>query len=285
MQAMLGRKPYQHPGRLFIAEYGIPRRVEDILSYARYLRQGKSFAPVKLRNIMWRYGIQCKTLRLPDIQGIEGFTDHESGIIFVNNSYSDERQNFTVAHEFIEMLYSACKESPEWECSVFATMPDQKERLCNKGAAALLIPAQSLQTFLNEMQPSLQLASNLSNQVYKTSWTACVHRMVELSHEPCAMIVWRQSQFNEQESLPDKESDSLHVWWAEVPKQINWQIPRQQSAPTLVHQAYKENQLCKGKETLTIGNLSGSFTVEAKKVAFGDQECVLSLVSPLAITR
>jgi Zn-dependent peptidase ImmA (M78 family) len=183
------RNPYQHPGRLFIAEYGLPILIDDIYAYARFLRQHSMSVPVRLRAIKWRFGIRREFIREKDLLDTDGFNDHQQGIIWVNQHHSEERQRFTFAHELMEMLFCACEESPEREISVFAIMSDQKERLCNKGAAALLIPRRSLLTHLSGTRPSLQLASNLVKE-YRISLTACVHRMVEVSPEPCTMIIW-----------------------------------------------------------------------------------------------
>lgn len=273
------RRPYQHPGRLFIAQYGLPRRVEDVLAYARFLRQERFAIPVKVESITWRHGIRREFLNIPGMENMEGFTDHELGIIYVNQRYSEERQRFTVAHELIEMLYSACRESPEWAQSIFAANSIPKERLCNKGAAALLLPQRSMRIFLSETPPSLKVASNLTT-VYKTSLTACVHRMVELSSNPCAMIVWRLPSDSEKETAFNYNQHSLQVWWSEVSEGTNWRIPHKQTSPALVNQVYATGRLLTGSENLTIGNWLGNFAIEAQRVTYGAIRCVLSLIRP-----
>lgn len=272
------RKPYQHPGRLFNAEHGIPTEVEDIAAYARFLRQGKIFVPVRLRAITWRFGIRKEFFSLPSTEKLDGLADHETGIVYINQQHSEERQRFTIAHELMELLFSACEESPEWETSIFAANSADKERLCNKGAAALLIPARTLLSHLHDTQPSLELASNLARE-YKTSLTACVHRLVEVSPDPWAMIIWHCPSDGLRYFSSDANRNDLQVWWSEPPHYVGT-FMRGQAAPeqSLIRTVYETHQPLVGTEILMIGHLQGEFLIEARKVTLGDKKCVLSLV-------
>lgn len=276
------RPPYEHPGYKFIERYGIPVHEDDIVNYADFLREqakaGK-YPPISLRAIRWRFGIKLVIKSLPP--GMSGFADHKEGSIYLRRDDLETRQQFSEAHEMIEILCGACRESQQWETSVFAKKSDQKERLCHKGAAALLMPKQAFLSYLNKVDLSLQTASSLA-ELCKTSLTATVHRMVNLSSKSCAMIVWHnQSTIARGASEIECENYTLQVRWAETSHGMEY-IPPGQSVnnESIIWQAYETGQPQKGSEYLRLGTLVGTFLVEAKKVRLGNVRCVLSLIQP-----
>lgn len=272
------RGPYKHPGRLFIEQVGMPTCEDDIVRYTVFLREqaraGK-YPPIKLSAIRWHFGITLAIEQLPS--GTPGFADHVKGIIWVRRDDLETRQQFTEAHEMIELLYGACQESPQWDESIFARKLEHKERLCHKGAAALLMPREAFLQYLDNGNVSLQTASFLAESC-RTSLTATVHRMVDLSPNQCAMIIWHNKASTE------KETGALRIWWAESSNSMGYISPGQYvDDKSLIWKAYETGQLQTGFEYLRIGNSSGTFAVEAKRVTLGDNRCVLSLIQPLPI--
>lgn len=276
------RRPYEHPGRLFVERHGVPGDVDGIVKYANFLRHkahaGK-YSRVRLSAIRWRFGVRLTIETLPP--DTPGFSQHEQGLICVRREDPRERQRFTEAHEFIELLYRACKESPAWMESVFATNKHRKEKLCHKGAAALLMPRESYLRYLRNAGVSLQLASSLA-ELFRTSLTSSVHRMVDLSSTDCAMLLWDGlSQPRRSEKYSGSQPDVLHLRWAVCSPGIGY-IPPAVSVDTnsLIGQALTTPGIHKGKEEVNLGGISGECLIEAKRVTLAGQQCVLSLVQP-----
>ena len=274
------RPEYQHPGRLYIQEHGIPTTQSGIVHYANYLlvnaRQAK-FAPVKLSAIRWHFGIRRDFKVLPAT--IQGLTDHEKGKIVINIQDTDGRKRFTEAHEMIELLYKACKESPLWERSIFAKVSEnRKEQLCHKGAAAILMPEEPFTRDMDGAPPSLDRASRLAD-FYKTSLTATVHRMVAVSSYPCAMIIWQQPEYNEQENCTHAyEKDTMQVRWAEASKRMPYISFGQLTDNKLICSAINDSQTKRGTEELIFTRGTGLFSIEAKRVTFDNKPYVMSLI-------
>lgn len=273
------RRPYEHPGRQFIQKYGLPLQEDDIDRYADFLREEANTGenpPIRLRAIRWRFGIKLAIEALPD--GMSGFTDHEKGIIYVRRDDVETRQQFTEAHEMVEVLYCACLESSQWEHSIFSKKQAQKERLCHKGASAILMPKQAFLRYLDNVSLSLQLASNIA-EMCRTSITATIHRMVDLSSESCALVIWHNQATNEGNA--EFTGNTLQVQWAESSNMGYISPGHCVSSQSLIWKAYKTGQPQKGAEHLRFGRLNGIFLVEAKKVTLGNHQSVLSLIQPL----
>lgn len=275
--------PYLHPGRLFLEQHDIPTSEDDIVSYTDFLREqsraGK-YPPIGLRAIHWHFGIKLAILPLPP--GTHGFADHLKGIIYVRQDDEEPRQRFTQAHELIEILYCACEESSQWEDSIFCQMLPQKERLCHKGAAALLMPQDSFVNDLSYLPVSLQTASQLA-QKYETSFTAAVHRMVNLCPQKCLMVVWREkSKSEDNSSKRGMTPTSLEIWWAEPSKSMSYIVSGQIiSTKSIIWNTYITGQLQSGLEQLRLDNRINTFLVEAKRITFGNIVCVLSVIQPV----
>lgn len=274
------RPEYQHPGRLFLQGYGVPTTQKGVVQYANYLlretRQAK-FAPVKLSAIRWRFGLKTKFVNLPS--SIQGFADHTKGEIFVNSNDHENRQRFTEAHEMIELLYKACEESPLWDNSIFANISEsRKEQLCHKGAAAILMPKEPFMRDMGVAPPSLDRASRLA-ETYKASLTATVHRMVAVSSYPCAMIIWQQPECNEQSKDSQACNETpLQVWWAESSTSMPYISSGQFTDNKLICNAFGDNKIRSGTGHLCFKTITGSFCIDAKRVAFGNTRYVMSLI-------
>lgn len=260
------RKPYEHPGRLFLDKYGVPKDREDLEVYADFLRS-EAYAgensEIRLQSIRWRFGIKLAIEILPD--DTPGFTVHEQGLIFVNKTDSLERQRFTEAHELIELLYIACKESHRWSESVFANISFDKEKLCQEGAGALLIPREAYFRYLGRQDINLQFASHLA-ELFGTSFTATVHRMVNLNSKDCCMLVWQTAP-------------SLHLKWGVFSPSSGTQPTRITVASnSAIRNAINEPGICCGEETLYFDGAPMKWFVEAKRIAFVGEEHILSLL-------
>lgn len=185
------RRSYEHPGRLFIEKFGPPQERHALDAYAAFLRKEAYVGEngrVRMRSIRWRFGVRLVPKELPD--DTPGFTDPELGLIFVNKRDSLSRQRFTEAHEFVELLYIASKESPGWPGSIFDVGTREKEKLCQEGAGTILMPREATLRLMDQREPGLDLASSIA-EFFDTSLTAAAYRMVELSSDECCLSVWQ----------------------------------------------------------------------------------------------
>jgi IrrE N-terminal-like domain len=100
-----------------------------------------------------------------------------------------ERQRFTEGHELMELLFDA-QDRVTQELQLQPWPAARKEKLCDAGAAELLMPKQSFQRHLQHLGTSLATGQSLS-RLYQTSLMATLIRMVELTGGEHALICWQ----------------------------------------------------------------------------------------------
>ena len=283
--------PYQNPGGLFIEKFGVPRDIDDVIRYADFLRQEagvSSQPPIDLMKIFDRFGIKSHQAPLVEQQGTsDGFL----GFMLIKEDDPVARQRFSEAHELIEFLFHQYKNLPKWRQSYYATHNTTKEKLCQKGAAALLMPQESFVPAMLELGLSFESASELAS-IYETSLLATLYRMIAECGDERLLVIWRlalkptqevnQAQpslfGNDVSLLPEKK---LRIWWPVASARAsNGYIPFHQSIhdDSIIVKAYETGQLQKGSERFQLKGISGRYNVEAKKVNIGDEVCVLSLL-------
>lgn len=266
---------YRHPGQLFLAHHGALEREADALRYVEFLRQEAGLSdepPIDLACIYQHFGMPTP-LRAPlvDQQGI--LVNSDAGLILIKEDDPIARQRFTEGHELMELLFDACDRlSPApWDA-------ERKEKLCDQGAAELLMPQSSFQPRLHELGLSLQTGRTLA-KLYQTSLQATLIRMIEHSSEAAALILWHRA-FSRSES-----QQKLRVWWRTCTQ--SWQggfIPKNKSIPahSLISIAYTHGQPQMGMETIDLGGGAFPCRIEAVPMQIGNKPCVLSLLHVLA---
>jgi Zn-dependent peptidase ImmA (M78 family) len=184
-------RSYQHPGYAFLNRFGSLQTEADVYDYVDFLRQAAQLddrLPVDLDRIFTQFGMPIPLrVALDDQQGI--LLDSDRGVILIREGDSVERQRFTEGHELMELLFDA-QDRVTQELQLQPWPAARKEKLCDAGAAELLMPKQSFQRHLQHLGTSLATGQSLS-RLYQTSLMATLIRMVELTGGEHALICWQ----------------------------------------------------------------------------------------------
>ncbi|HEY9722308.1 MAG TPA: ImmA/IrrE family metallo-endopeptidase [Oscillatoriaceae cyanobacterium] len=188
------------------------RRMEDLLFVQE--EEGLTYGFVR-QNLASEFGIEVEGKR--DNHRLEGFlyADNNVQVIYLNalsgEIHHSGRRRFTFAHElghyFLDakpLLSSGLDGTFQLGCSYAATeRPDlagrtsegafqafRIERRANRFAAELLMPKGDLVAFLNERGPnlSLELIGEIATR-YGTSFRAAAFRLIEVTDQPCALVI------------------------------------------------------------------------------------------------
>lgn len=223
-------RDYQHPGYAFLNRYGSLQTEADVFHYVDFLRESARLncrPPVDFTKIYAAFGMPIP-LRVPleDQQGI--LLNSSTGMILIREGDPVVRQRFTEGHELMELLFDAQADVaqelnlPNWD-------ETRKEKLCDAGAAELLMPKSLFRSHIQHLGTSMETARSLS-RVYHTSLIATLIRMVELTSGNYAIALWKPLP-NNRES--DRESNQQnHQGW-----QLEWSV---------VSEAWSEGRLIKG---------------------------------------
>lgn len=283
---------YKHPGKLFLKNHGPVRAIPDVVRYADFLRSEARIShqpPVDLQRIRQEFGIPMPiVISLPGQQGI--LLDHYTGKIYINEDDPETRQRFSYAHELVELVFAIQeKEYP----TIKITVP-KKERLCEQGAAALLMPSASFSALMHETGVHLEGASTLA-RLYQTSFLATLVHLIHQSKLPLILVLWQfaykpseivptahQLSFEvmTEPSLPQKK---LRVWWSLCSPQLprsQYYVPPHISAPqdSCICQSYQSGELHRRNEEIHFGARSIRGLVEAKRITIGTERCVVTLI-------
>lgn len=284
--------PYQSPGELFIGKFGVPRDIDDVIHYADFLRQSAQVSdhpPINLTKIFEHFGIKSHKAPLIDQQGT---SDGLLGFMLIKENDPETRQRFSEAHELIEFLFHEYKNLPEWHKSYYATHKTTKEKLCQKGAAALLMPHSTFVPVMSDRGISIESASELAG-VYETSLLATLYRMLDECQDERLLVIWRFALKPTQEVNPAQQGlfgddpvvlpqKKMRIWWCVTSAGTNnGFIPAHQSIhdDSIIARAYESGQLLSGIERLQLKGINGRYNIEAKKANIGDEPCVLALLN------
>ena len=111
----------------------------------------------------------------------EGFT------MLFNKKQSFSRSRFTIAHEICHTFFYELV--PELKFVSHQTDPVE-ERLCDIGAAALLMPEDDVVRYSREVTPSMALLEQLADH-YGVSVEAMFLRLQHLAGWTCQLMIWR----------------------------------------------------------------------------------------------
>lgn len=293
------------PGYTFIQRYehGLPETKKELAqcvrAYAHYLRRESGQAdhlPVDMETIFNQFSLHAqpgafKTSALE----IDGVNLADLGIIIYDSSDPFTRQRYTQAHELMESLVAALRgnQYPAFLDDYFEA--DKKERLCNWGAALLLMPLQPFDNLVSQHGIGIAAAEKVS-QFFQTSRFSTLWHMVNCYPRECGLIIWKRAyKPTELPRVPD--ADQLALWdsddqfgpgkklrvqWVvfgpEI-KRLIW-VPKHKSIDddSLIAQAEEGDVIKVGREHVDLGDLNGEFRMEAVPFVAGDETYVLSLV-------
>jgi hypothetical protein len=271
--------PYSHPGKAFLARQGAIQTEEDIFQYVDFLRREAGLSdepPIALDPIYQRFGMPTP-IRAPldEQQGI--LVDSNSGIILIKEDDPLVRQRFTEGHELMELLFDAIAE-------VISTLPRwseaHKERLCDRGAADLLMPRSSFIPRLYELGISFATARSLA-ETYQTSVLSTLVRMVEQGEGNYALVAWRYALKPTEVRANPQAKQKLRIWWRlQTADWTGGYIPKDKSVPptSLISATYRSGEAVRGRETLNLGASRIRCEIDAIAIPMGDSAYVLSLL-------
>ena len=282
--------PYRHPGYAFLEQHGPLQQAEDVEQYGVFLRQSAQIddyaPPVSLERIYTCFGIPIpRQAPLQDQQGI--LVDGDSGLILIKEDDPLVRRRFTEGHELMELLFDAYHQHSAADLSPrnqslgsFKAEGAYKERLCDRGAAALLMPGSSFRARLHMLNMSLQTGRALA-QAYQTSLMATLLRMVQLSSGAHALVMWRLGWATREEKTRANQPPRLRPSWQAFSP--NWSAGRLNSnqvadTASVVAIAPQLGQPLTGTEALDLGNQTKRCHLEVLPLRSGKQQCVLSLL-------
>lgn len=202
---------YQHPGYAFLHRYGSLQTEADVFHYVDFLRESGKLGdrlPMDLEKIYAAFGMPIP-LRVPleDQQGI--LLNSTTGIILIREGDPIVRQRFTEGHELMELLFDAQADVAR-ELNLVSWDEARKEKLCDAGAAELLMPRALFRSHIEHLGTSMGTARSLS-RIYHTSLIATLIRMVELTTHEVAIVLWKPIESREQ-------SDRQSGW------QLEWSV-------------------------------------------------------------
>jgi Zn-dependent peptidase ImmA (M78 family) len=279
-------KPYVHPGQSFLSRHGKLRSGEDLYGlvdrYVDFLRQESGLSdapPIDLAQIYQHFGIPTP-IRAPldEQQGI--LVDSRTGIILIRENDPIVRQRFTEGHELMELLFDACTDqSSNWNEA-------QKERMCDRGAANLLMPQSTFMPLLTELGMSLTTGKAIAT-LYQTSLIATLIRIIHLTPTDHALILWhyanKPSEVNSTATHKPIPRKKLRIWWrTQSPQWSGGFIPKAKSveAGSLIAQAHLSGQHLQGEEIIHLGPRTLRCQLEAMPLQMGDKACVVSFINP-----
>jgi len=148
---------------------------------------GPPFDPLILASLL---GIRCRAST--ELFTAEAQLSPQPGqqlLLEFNPERPDGRRNYSICHEIVHTFFDDCYELVHQRKSQRAEYdPDEEvERLCQIGAAELLMPLEEFGRDLKTVEFSLQSMNELVSR-YAASREAVVRRMVYLSEAPCAAV-------------------------------------------------------------------------------------------------
>jgi hypothetical protein len=274
--------PYRHPGKAFLSRYGDIQSEEDIYRYVDFLRRESGLddePPIELSVIYDHFGIPTP-MRAPldEQQGI--LVDSSTGIILIKEDDSIVRQRFTEGHELVELLFDAVAEVRQSSALPNWSEP-HKERLCDQGAADLLMPRSSFIPKLYQSGISMNTARSLAT-LYQTSLMSTLVRMMQQGEGNCALVVWHHAlkpTETRNTTVPSKEK--LRIWWrTQTSDWTGGYIPKDKSVAeeSLILETFQSGLPTSGQEVLHLGWGTIDCHIEALPIQVGDKACVVSLV-------
>lgn len=264
-----------------------------MFAYAAFLRHEAGIPldqPVDMPTLFAHFGMQSPPrVPLPNQQGL--LLNPEIGLILINDTDPATRQRFTEAHELMELLFSTIPTDPLDPSRVGVFSHAIKERLCDEGAANLLIPPEYLAPILRKKPLTWNLARKIAAR-FDVSQTAAMVQLVRAAPGKHAVVLWRKmtkpsqqknaippAQLSLFDDTPRKPKKRLRVAWA-LSDHRKLFIPRHKSIPetSSIYQAWETKQFTCDTEWLDLGKCAGTFRTENLPFIAEDEYRVLSLL-------
>lgn len=271
-----------NPAIEFLKNHRPVSDIADVLDYVNFIHRESQIdpflPPVNLEKVVARFGIERQTSSKIQQQGM--IWDSEKGIVILNENDGRRRAKFTLAHELIEFLFLQSKGLDPARFRQFGPYSETtKEKMCQVGAAALLMPEEAFFRALNKLEMSFETIENLSN-LFDTSFLATTINAIkkangsyafaisEVMHKPSdakAFVPKAQLPL-----LPDLDASkeperTLRIAWS-ISK--NRFLPRYKSfdKASLPYKSWETTTPLTGSEFINLGAFEGVFLMQNKPV-------------------
>jgi len=254
---------------------------EAIVAWAEELVEKchPKIAPIDVEKLAMGVGI--KEIHKENISADGILSPIQGGFILtLNRNQCLERQRFTCAHEIAHTFFvpSGCAQRPgESQKTVVKNLREREtERLCDIAATHILMPDEMFKREALECGLSIEAIPQLAH-TFQTSLSATAIRLVEIS--PIPLITIFSKVFDRPESCP-----KLRVRWST--QNVSDKISKRYFIPTNVpvdkhasiRRAYETGRVCRGFESMNMGNLKGTYYVESKGFGATENRYAASLV-------
>ena len=293
---------FEHPGQAYVQEAGLPAHASDLLdhveAYARFLRYRAGVhgtAAAHLSVIIRHFGIDVRRGPLGARQ--RGFVVGRTvGALVVNARDDARRQRYTLAHELVELLIEALAEWRLPRGVASALGGPAKERLCEAGAAMLLMPAVAVERLSGGEVPGLQQASVLAED-FGVSLTPGLIRLVRLSKHQTVLTAWRELDAWGQRRSKTPGQLQLELigcgearakralrlaWYTAAQRERHGRMRLRMEAPVnspIAHAFASPAARTFHAPHLFTGLLRGCFTVEARRYCIGGVPTVYAIMN------
>ena len=217
--------------------------------------------------------------------------------IFLNSDDNVSVQRFTEAHEMMEALYIAIQNETPSRLSPNnqRLFPKDKEQHCERGAAELLMPAESFFPLVADRGTSLETARALT-ALFNTSLTATVRRMLDACINPCIFLLLKEGHKKNQQ-VPSKSGQSV-LWgqpadWDPPAELRVWRQWKTANTTDIVHfnesvshdtliywtlHARNAGQISTGNDTLDLEHIKRTCFTESMLVSMDHEPVVMALI-------
>ncbi|HRN51117.1 MAG TPA: ImmA/IrrE family metallo-endopeptidase [Anaerolineales bacterium] len=294
---------YEDPAHLYIERHGNVADVSDLIAYADFLRKESGITddpPINLNAISLRFGIPVpQAARLKDQQGALVSTSDGIPQILVKADDSRYRQRFTHAHELMEFLFLDSPGDVKIEYSKPTIFRGAKERVCQVGAAHLLMPQSTFRPQAITLGLSFHSAEKLAG-IFEVSFMASLFRLIDQYENEAALILWKMK--NKPKEIRNKISDKqLQIpgfegsFLSKPQLRVEWSygtinsvfIPRDKSIQeeSSTYKTWETGNYSLAPEPFPFGKLNSKAIFENKTIAVDGETFVLSLITCNASVR
>lgn len=194
----------------------------------------------------------------------------EGFIVKVNTNHLYERQRFSIAHELIHTLFYDTSVLPP-KRPYRSESNIQEEKICNVGAAELLVPSTFISEIIGRYKFSIKSLLVLAS-IFCVSPRVMSMRLIDLGLWDANILYYRLMQ----ESDTNKPT-SLRIEWFATKR---YWIPKMDGVDNeIILEAFKEKSYKTGIADLYIGNMRGDFFIECLRLGNG----VLCLIEDKAL--
>jgi Zn-dependent peptidase ImmA (M78 family) len=239
---------WTHPSVKALMEYALPnespedvirRRCRELVANAK--ESGWGGPPYNPEILASLNDIQVEAVN-EDIRADARIFPADDGRLIIQyaSSVSPERQRFSICHEITHTRFPDCYEEVRYRQRQrqLDWKHQELERLCNIGAAELLIPYDDFREHAGNRRPSLELANEL-RRTFEASMEAMLYRIVDLADEPCAVVFLSKRLKPKEERAYHPEFDfglpkpepKYRVDYPRVSKKFRAYFPHHKSAP------------------------------------------------------